>query len=90
MKSQKMIAVAVLLFGIGAALLGLALIAGYFLDAVVGRWGKPDQSLLFWYLPILFMGLGSMAIGFVAGRWGILRLRAVSRRPSEQDVNGAR
>ena len=36
---------------------GAGLILMYVWEAVVSRIGEPDQSLLFWYLPILFIGL---------------------------------
>jgi hypothetical protein len=67
--------VSALLFGFVCALTGVALVAGYFLEAVVARLGEPDQSLLFWYLPILFLGLIGVAIGLAASIWGILRWR---------------
>lgn len=35
----------------------------YVLEAIVKRAGDPDQSLLFWYLPILFLGI----IGIMGG-----------------------
>jgi hypothetical protein len=62
------------LFGVVCALAGVALVAAYFLEAVVARLGEPDQSLLFWYLPILFLGLIGVVIGFTVGVWGIFRL----------------
>jgi hypothetical protein len=75
MKSQNLLYVAALVFGVVVALIGLAMVAAYFLEAVVARSGEPDQSLLFWYLPILFIGLVGTALGIVASIWGILRLR---------------
>jgi hypothetical protein len=66
--------VVAVLFGVVCALAGVALVAAYFLEAVVARLGEPDQSLLFWYLPILFLGLIGVVIGFTAGVWGIFRL----------------
>ena len=68
-----------LLFGVVAALFGAGLVAAYFLEAVVARLGDPDQSLLFWYLPILFLGLAGLAVGLAAGAWGIRRLRRIGR-----------
>ena len=49
---------------------GAALVAGYVQEAVLARWGDPDQSLLFWYLPILFLGLAGLALGLTCGYWG--------------------
>ncbi len=52
--------------------LGLGFIAMYFREGVIAHWGDPDQSLVFWYLPILFIGIasfvGGMALLLVAGR----------------------
>lgn len=70
-----MLPVVALLFGALSALAGVALVAAYFLEAVVARRGDPDQSLLFWYLPILFLGLIGTVIGLAASAWGFLRLR---------------
>jgi len=50
--------IAVLLTVVGAGF-----IAMYFRDGVIARWGDPDQSLLFWYLPILFIGIFSFSGG---------------------------
>ena len=36
---------------------GAGFILMYMWEAVISRMGEPDQSLLFWYLPILFIGL---------------------------------
>jgi hypothetical protein len=79
MKSQRVLPVVALLFGLVAALVGMVLVAAYFLEAVVARLGEPDQSLLFWYLPILFFGLVGVAIGLAAGTWGIFHLRTTGR-----------
>ena len=75
MGTQKAWPVVALLFGGGAALIGTGLVAAYFLEAVLARLGEPDQSLLFWYLPILFIGLVGLGIGLAAAAWGIRRLR---------------
>jgi hypothetical protein len=48
MKSQRVLPVVALLFGLVAALVGMVLVAAYFLEAVVARLGEPDQSLLLW------------------------------------------
>ena len=75
------LAVAVLLaFG------GAGLVFGYVQTAVIARWGDPDQSLLFWYLPILFIGLAGLALGVVCGRWGLRRWRTDT--PPRQRPNG--
>ena len=45
------------------ALVGLGFIAMYAWEGVISRIGDPDQSLLFWYLPILFIGIFSLVGG---------------------------
>jgi hypothetical protein len=80
MRSQKAWSIVALLSGVVVALVGVGLVAAYFLEAVVARRGDPDQSLLFWYLPILFLGLAGLAVGLAASGWGILRLRRIGRR----------
>ena len=75
MGSQKVWPVVALLFGGVVALVGAGLVAAYFLEAVLARLGEPDQSLLFWYLPILFIGLAGLGIGLAAVAWGIRGLR---------------
>jgi len=44
-------------------LAGLGFIAMYVWEGVIVRLGDPDQSLLFWYLPILFIGIFSVGGG---------------------------
>lgn len=80
MRSRNVWSVVALLLGVVAALVGAGLVGAYFLEAVVARSGDPDQSLLFWYLPILFLGLAGLAIGLAAGAWGIRRLRRIGRQ----------
>ena len=49
--------------GITLALMGLFFIGAYISEAYLARIGEPDQSLLFWYLPLLFIGLFTTALG---------------------------
>ena len=67
--------------GIVLILIGGALIGAYVFEAVVARVNEPDQSLLFWYLPILFLGFLGLAAGVSASAWGFRRLKkAVAAR----------
>jgi choline-glycine betaine transporter len=59
-----------LISGSVITLIGIILCIAYVSEAIVARIGEPDQSLLFWYLPILFMGLFGMGIGIVLIFWG--------------------
>ncbi|MHB1342056.1 MAG: hypothetical protein ACYC77_09595 [Coriobacteriia bacterium] len=54
---------------------GLSFVVMYFVSAVVERVGEPDQSLLFWYLPILMIGVIGVLIGIGAGILGVLGIR---------------
>lgn len=75
MHSKKIWPWAAFVFGVITGLVGMALIGIYILEAVVARVGEPDQSLLFWYLPILFLGLIGLSIGLGTGIWGFHRLK---------------
>ncbi len=57
---------------VGASLLlsGVALVVLYVWEAVVTPWGDPDQSLLFWYSPLLMLGVGGASLGLVLMAWG--------------------
>jgi len=66
-------------FGILIGLAGIAFVGIYILEAIVRRAGEPDQSLLFWYLPILFTGVFGMILGFGFSAMGIYKLRRIRR-----------
>jgi hypothetical protein len=51
--------------GITLAMMGLVFIGAYISEAYIARIGEPDQSLLFWYLPLLLVGLFTAALGGV-------------------------
>jgi hypothetical protein len=71
----KILAYGMLASGGLLAILGMAFVAVYIREAVLARVGEPDQSLLFWYLPILFIGVIAMLTGFGVGAWGVSRVR---------------
>jgi len=56
---------------------GIAFVVIYIMEAIVKRIGEPDQSLLFWYLPVLFIGIVGMLFGFGSATMGILNLRKI-------------
>jgi hypothetical protein len=70
---------AIFLFGIALSLIGAALVAAYVFEAIVARMGEPDQSLLFWYLPILFFGFLGLAAGLTGAVWGFRALQRANR-----------
>ncbi len=74
-KSDKLKYSLAVIFGIVSVLIGLFLTIGYILKAVIERIGEPDQSLIFWYLPMLFIGLIFLKLGLGFGIWGFMSLR---------------
>ncbi|MCJ7782023.1 MAG: hypothetical protein MUQ27_14485 [Acidimicrobiia bacterium] len=59
-----------LLSAVGGAVLvivGAAALKWYVWDVVIGQAGEPDRSMLFWGLPILFVGVfaGGAGLGLV-------------------------
>jgi hypothetical protein len=75
LKPIKILPYSALAFGSLATFTGAAFVVMYILEAIVARAGEPDQSLLFWYLPIVFMGLIGMVIGLGVCVWGVIRLK---------------
>jgi hypothetical protein len=76
MKSDRALPIAATCAGVAAILAGVAMIGGYVIEAVIKRVGEPDQSLLFWYLPLLFIGIMCTMAGVGATTWGVSRLRS--------------
>lgn len=66
---------AALLCGVFLLLAGLGLAWTYVHGAILARLGEPDQSLLFWYLPFLLLGIGALATGSGLALWGLHALR---------------
>lgn len=73
---KKLFSYSILIAGSLSVIMGLAFAAMYVYGAIIARWGEADQSLLFWHLPILFIGIFSIAVGLVLSFWGINRLRS--------------
>ena len=65
----------VLISGFLLSFIGVALMAAYVMEAIVGPFGEADRSLLFWYLPVLFIGIIGLGLGLSLGAWGFARLR---------------
>ena len=80
MKPGKILPYGALAFGSLMAFTGAAFVVMYILEAIVARAGEPDQSLLFWYLPILFIGLIGMVTGLGVCVWGVFRLKKQMHR----------
>lgn len=77
MNSKKIPPCGALIVGSLSILIGIGFAVMYVLEAIIARIGDADQSLLFWYLPILFIGLIGIIIGLVFGVWGAIRLRQI-------------
>lgn len=72
---KKWLAMLFVLAGGILATLGAIFIGMYIWEAVIARIGDPDQSPLFWYLPMLLFGVIGLAGGVVLLIAGVRRLR---------------
>ena len=63
--------------GAGITILGIIFVAMYILEGIIKRIGEPDQSILFWYLPILFIGIILIISGIGLFVWGYKFLRNI-------------
>ena len=77
---RKAAPVSAAIVGAIVALLGIAFVGMYVTNAIIDRIGDPDQSLLFWYLPILFIGVVAATIGVLLLVWGLRQLRALGSK----------
>ena len=85
MKSKKVLPYSALIVSGLIVLTGIACVVMYVLEAVISRLGEADQSLLFWYLPILFIGLIGILTGIGIGIWGTTRLKKLSQQDKTPD-----
>ena len=85
MNSKKIWPSLALIAGIVLTIIGALLIVGYIMEAYIARKGEPDQSLLFWYLPLLFVGLITFVAGLSTGIWGFIRLRKIKHQNPSND-----
>ncbi|MBT8148195.1 MAG: hypothetical protein KJN90_15155 [Gammaproteobacteria bacterium] len=63
-----------LLGGILLSVTGAGFVILYVTEGIIARMGEPDQSLLFWYLPILFIGIFALMFGLALVRWAWTRM----------------
>ena len=68
----------ILLFALGISFIGM-----YVLEAVIRRAGDPDQSLIFWYLPILFIGIAGAISGLFLTLLGIQTIKSPAGKNTE-------
>jgi ABC-type Na+ efflux pump permease subunit len=64
-----------LIFGATLMVVGILFAAMYVIEAIVKRIGESDQSLVFWYIPILLIGVGGFIVGILSFLWGLRNLR---------------
>jgi hypothetical protein len=74
---NKWLAYLFVLLGGLLATVGGVFVAMYVWEAIISRLGDPDQSLVFWYLPILFLGLILSAAGLRLLFGGINQIRSM-------------
>ena len=74
-KFQKNKYLFAVIFGVIAFLTGLMFIILFIVKAIVERIGEADQSLLFWYLPLLLIGIAGVKLGAGFFIWGFINLR---------------
>lgn len=72
---KKLLAFCALLSGAALIVAGTVFVVIYFKDAIFMRLGEADQSLIFWYLPFLFVGISGIVCGVVFGQYGLRGLR---------------
>ena len=51
-------------------IVGVVFAGMYVVDGVIATRGETDQSPVFWYLPILFLGLAAIILGARLLIWG--------------------
>jgi hypothetical protein len=73
--NKTIVSYAAICFGVVLILIGATFAAMYVLEAVIGTAGEPDRSLIFWYLPVLFIGFALAGSGLGLCRWGLKRLK---------------
>jgi len=72
---KKILAYTILLFGGLITLVGAVFVIMYFWEGIILRIGEPDQSLIFWYLPVLFLGFMGIIGGVAMLVYGKNRLK---------------
>ncbi len=77
MVSKNSRSLTVLIVGIVISIIGVLLIGTFITEAYISRIGEPDQSLLFWYLPFLFVGFLALVTGLITGIRGFTGLRKI-------------
>ena len=64
-----------LIAGLLLCVTGIIFCVEYVFEAYISRIGDPDQSLLFWYIPLLIIGIFAFSAGMVLTNNTINRLK---------------
>lgn len=67
---KKPVSYIAIVLGAVIFVVGLVFTGMYVVDGVIATRGEADQSPVFWYLPILFLGLAGMGLGARLLYWG--------------------
>jgi hypothetical protein len=86
MNFNKILPYGALVFGILAFVTGSVFVVMYVSQAIIAKMGEPDQSLLFWYLPFLFMGIFGIFTGIGLGALGVIGLRRIRSQDKHIDT----
>jgi len=73
---RRILGIAASVCAAGTLLIALVTVKWYVWDIGVGQAGEPDRSMLFWGLPVLFIGVAAAAVSValaLVARWGLTR-----------------
>jgi hypothetical protein len=87
MNYKKILSCGVLAFGILVFVIGSVFVVMYVSQAIIARLGEPDQSLLFWNFPFLFIGIIGIGLGVGMGVLGVIGLRRIRRQDERIDAS---
>lgn len=83
----RIISFTALAAGLLISLIGASFVSMYVIEAFLKRLGDADQSPIFWYLPILFIGVGVFSTGVLLSIWGTRRLQKLkTNKPAQTEV----
>lgn len=63
----------------GAVFIGLAALKWYIWDIVIQEAGESDRSMLFWGIPVVFIGVAALAIGIALAGFASRQIRSRPR-----------
>ena len=90
MNSKKILPCGALAFGILTFVIGSVFVVMYVSQAIITRLGEPDQSLLFWYLPFLFIGIIGIVLGIGMGVLVTIGLRRIRHQNNIEAPTGTK